>query len=110
MFQKGVQPVIKCCQLSPYQELRHLYDLLYLTAEDGLRSKIKKALRKKNPEMPLLVKTVLTWTDPIVFPESDPMHPLPLYQVNIWFKETALREKNRAGHKWESNACFCLWS
>lgn len=38
-------------------------------------------------------------TDPPAFPESDFTNPRPLYQANIWFKKTALREKNWADQK-----------
>lgn len=109
MFQKGVKPVIKHCQLSLYQECSNLYDLLYLIAEDSPRSKLKKGIRKKNPVTQLLVKTIM-WTDPLVIPDSDSTNPLPLPQGNIWFKKTALREKNWADKKKESNAWFSLLS
>lgn len=47
MFQKGVKPVIKHCQLSLYQECSNLYDLLYLIAEDSPRSKLKKNYKEE---------------------------------------------------------------
>lgn len=45
---RQVKPVIKCCQLPPYQECKNLCRLLYLITEGGHRYKLQVYKEEKS--------------------------------------------------------------